>query len=360
MRLLLYPVYATMDTQPKFKKGTIIMSDKQTESTMSQEDKDAFIFAAEGTLVDEIVKELADRDPSLITLPPKAHIHDGSYIITTFPGKYPTSQLVEILDETTKRYGTTTHNLFMRIGPNMLANLMLVKVENQDTDGIALDETLPGYCVSTLMENYDTVRIDINGIIYNCTQIDDNIEIPPDVLITSLKRMKTKLEHIIGTKLDLDIDETLGVDTDDGLNDSDESNNDDDDTVIRATGGFAVTPETIEDDDPTFKNINDVRTFVNNTVHPNSEYDDEIQNEIITLIDNIIDYKRGVWGNSPVRACVTSIDKDSFNQLVDTVKNVVEQYHEANLEYHHTEPTITPIESDDNTDTDTNNTGDTD
>lgn len=31
------------------------MSDEQTESTMSQEDKDAFVFAAEGTLVDEIV-----------------------------------------------------------------------------------------------------------------------------------------------------------------------------------------------------------------------------------------------------------------------------------------------------------------
>lgn len=332
------------------------MSDEQTESTMSQEDKDAFVFAAEGTLVDEIVKELADQDPSLITLPPKAHINDGLYIITTFPGKYPTSQLVEILDETTKRYGTTTHNLFMRIGPNMLANLMLVKVDNQDTDGITLDATLPGYCLSTLMENYDTVRIDINGIIYNCTQIDDNIEIPQDVLITSLKRMKTKLEQIIGTKLDLDIDETLGVDADDDLDDNDVSlDNDDDDTVVRATGGFAVTPETIEDDDPTFKDINDVRTFVNNTVHPNSEYDDEIQNEIITLIDNIIDYEHDVWGNSPVRACVTSIDKDSFNQLVDTVKNVVEQCHEANLEYHHTEPTMTPIESDDGTDnTDTN------
>lgn len=336
------------------------MSDEQTESTMSQEDKDAFIFAAEGTLVDEIVKELADRDPSLITLPPKAHIHDGSYIITTFPGKYPTSQLVEILDETTKRYGTTTHNLFMRIGPNMLANLMLVKVENQDTDGIALDETLPGYCLSTLMENYDTVRININGTIYNCTQIDDNIEIPQDVLIISLKRMKTKLEQIIGTKLDLDIDEALSVDANDGIDDDNASidnDDDDDDVVIRATGGFAVTPETIEDDDPTFKDIDDVRAFVNNTVHPNSEYDDEIQNEIIALIDNIIDYKHGVWDNSPVRACATSIDKDSFNQLVDTVKNVVKQCHEANLEYHHTEPTITPIESDDNTDdTDTGNT----
>lgn len=340
------------------------MSDEQTESTMSQEDKDAFIFAAEGTLVDEIVKELADRDPSLITLPPKAHIHDGSYIITTFPGKYPTSQLVEILDETTKRYGTTTHNLFMRIGPNMLANLMLVKVENQNTDGITLDETLPGYCLSTLMENYDTVRIDINGIIYNCTQIDDNIEIPQDVLITSLKRMKTKLEQIIGTKLDLDIDEALDVDTDDGLDDNDASidnDDDDDDVVIRATGGFAVTPKTIEDDDPTFKDIDDVRAFVNNTVHPNSEYDDEIQNEIITLIDNIIDYKHGVWGNSPVRACATSIDKESFHQLIDTVKNVVEQCHEENLEYHHTEPTMTPMESNNDTDqtaetTDTANT----
>lgn len=340
------------------------MSDEQTESTMSQEDKDAFVFTAEGTLVDEIVKELADRDPSLITLPPKAHIHDGSYIITTFPGKYPTSQLVEILDETTKRYGTTTHNLFMRIGPNMLANLMLVKVENQNTDGITLDETLPGYCLSTLMENYDTVRIDINGIIYNCTQIDDNIEIPQDVLITSLKRMKTKLEQIIGAKLDLDIDEALGVDADDGLDDNDASidnDDDDDDVVIRATGGFAVTPKTIEDDDPTFKDIDDVRAFVNNTVHPNSEYDDEIQNEIITLIDNIIDYKHGVWGNSPVRACATSIDKESFHQLIDTVKNVVEQCHEENLEYHHTEPTMTPMESNNDTDqtaetTDTANT----
>lgn len=340
------------------------MSDEQTESTMSQEDKDAFVFTAEGTLVDEIVKELADRDPSLITLPPKAHIHDGSYIITTFPGKYPTSQLVEILDETTKRYGTTTHNLFMRIGPNMLANLMLVKVENQNTDGITLDETLPGYCLSTLMENYDTVRIDINGIIYNCTQIDDNIEIPQDVLITSLKRMKTKLEQIIGTKLDLDIDEALDVDTDDGLDDNDASidnDDDDDDVVIRATGGFAVTPKTIEDDDPTFKDIDDVRAFVNNTVHPNSEYDDEIQNEIITLIDNIIDYKHGVWGNSPVRACATSIDKESFHQLIDTVKNVVEQCHEENLEYHHIEPTMTPMESNNDTDqtaetTDTANT----
>lgn len=340
------------------------MSDEQTESTMSQEDKDAFVFAAEGTLVDEIVKELADRDPSLITLPPKAHIHDGSYIITTFPGKYPTSQLVEILDETTKRYGTTTHNLFMRIGPNVLANLMLVKVENQDTDGITLDETLPGYCLSTLMENYDTVRIDINGIIYNCTQIDDNIEIPQDVLITSLKRMKTKLEHIIGAKLDLDIDENLGVDTDDNLDDNDEPNNDgdnddnnNDDAVIRATGGFAVSPATIEDDDPTFKNIDDVRAFVNNAVHPNSTYDDEIQNEIVTLIDNIIDYEHGVWANSPVRACASSIDKTSFHQLIDTVKNVVEQCHEENLEYHHTEPTMTPMESDDDTvesdDTDT-------
>lgn len=340
------------------------MSDEQTESTMSQEDKDAFVFAAEGTLVDEIVKELADRDPSLITLPPKAHIHDGSYIITTFPGKYPTSQLVEILDETTKRYGTTTHNLFMRIGPNVLANLMLVKVENQNTDGIALDETLPGYCLSTLMENYDTVRIDINGIIYNCTQIDDNIEIPQDVLITSLKRMKTKLEHIIGAKLDLDIDENLGVDTDDNLDDNDEPNNDgdnddnnNDDAVIRATGGFAVSPATIEDDDPTFKNIDDVRAFVNNAVHPNSTYDDEIQNEIVTLIDNIIDYEHGVWANSPVRACASSIDKTSFHQLIDTVKNVVEQCHEENLEYHHTEPTMTPMESDDGTvesdDTDT-------
>lgn len=340
------------------------MSDEQTESTMSQEDKDAFVFTAEGTLVDEIVKELADRDPSLITLPPKAHIHDGSYIITTFPGKYPTSQLVEILDETTKRYGTTTHNLFMRIGPNMLANLMLVKVENQNTDGITLDETLPGYCLSTLMENYDTVRIDINGIIYNCTQIDDNIEIPQDVLITSLKRMKTKLEQIIGAKLDLDIDEALGVDADDGLDDNDASidnDDDDDDVVIRATGGFAVTPKTIEDDDPTFKDIDDVRAFVNNTVHPNSEYDDEIQNEIITLIDNIIDYKHGVWGNSPVRACATSIDKESFHQLIDTVKNVVEQCHEENLEYHHTKPTMTPMESNNDTDqtaetTDTANT----
>lgn len=340
------------------------MSDEQTESTMSQEDKDAFVFTAEGTLVDEIVKELADRDPSLITLPPKAHIHDGSYIITTFPGKYPTSQLVEILDETTKRYGTTTHNLFMRIGPNMLANLMLVKVENQNTDGITLDETLPGYCLSTLMENYDTVRIDINGIIYNCTQIDDNIEIPQDVLITSLKRMKTKLEQIIGAKLDLDIDEALGVDADDGLDDNDASidnDDDDDDVVIRATGGFAVTPKTIEDDDPTFKDIDDVRAFVNNTVHPNSEYDDEIQSEIITLIDNIIDYKHGVWGNSPVRACATSIDKESFHQLIDTVKNVVEQCHEENLEYHHTEPTMTPMESNNDTDqtaetTDTANT----
>lgn len=340
------------------------MSDEQTESTMSQEDKDAFVFTAEGTLVDEIVKELADRDPSLITLPPKAHIHDGSYIITTFPGKYPTSQLVEILDETTKRYGTTTHNLFMRIGPNMLANLMLVKVENQNTDGITLDETLPGYCLSTLMENYDTVRIDINGIIYNCTQIDDNIEIPQDVLIISLKRMKTKLEQIIGAKLDLDIDEALGVDADDGLDDNDASidnDDDDDDVVIRATGGFAVTPKTIEDDDPTFKDIDDVRAFVNNTVHPNSEYDDEIQNEIITLIDNIIDYKHGVWGNSPVRACATSIDKESFHQLIDTVKNVVEQCHEENLKYHHTEPTMTPMESNNDTDqtaetTDTANT----
>lgn len=340
------------------------MSDEQTESTMSQEDKDAFVFTAEGTLVDEIVKELADRDPSLITLPPKAHIHDGSYIITTFPGKYPTSQLVEILDETTKRYGTTTHNLFMRIGPNMLANLMLVKVENQNTDGITLDETLPGYCLSTLMENYDTVRIDINGIIYNCTQIDDNIEIPQDVLIISLKRMKTKLEQIIGAKLDLDIDEALGVDADDDLDDNDASidnDDDDDDVVIRATGGFAVTPKTIEDDDPTFKDIDDVRAFVNNTVHPNSEYDDEIQNEIITLIDNIIDYKHGVWGNSPVRACATSIDKESFHQLIDTVKNVVEQCHEENLKYHHTEPTMTPMESNNDTDqtaetTDTANT----
>lgn len=333
------------------------MSDEQTESTMSQEDKDAFIFAAEGTLVDEIVKELADRDPSLITLPPKEHIHDGSYIITTFPGKYPTSQLVEILDETTKRYGTTTHNLFMRIGPNMLANLMLVKVENQNTDGIALDETLPGYCLSTLMENYDTVRIDINGIIYNCTQIDDNIEIPQDVLITSLKRMKTKLEHIIGAKLDLDIDENLGVDTDDNLDDNDEPNNDgdnddnnNDDAVIRATGGFAVSPATIDDDDPTFKNIDDVRAFVNSAVHPDSTYDDEIQNEIVTLIDNIIDYEHGVWANSPIRACASSIDKTSFHQLIDTVKNVVEQCHKENLEYHHTEPTMTPMKSDDNTD----------
>lgn len=328
------------------------MSDEQTESTMSQEDKDAFIFAAEGTLVDEIVKELADRDPSLITLPPKEHIHDGSYIITTFPGKYPTSQLVEILDETTKRYGTTTHNLFMRIGPNVLANLMLVKVENQNTDGIALDETLPGYCLSTLMENYDTVRIDINGIIYNCTQIDDSIEIPPDVLITSFKRMKTKLEHIIGAKLDLDIDENLGVDTDDDLDDNDEPNNDgdNDDAVIRAIGGFAVSPATIDDDDPTFKNIDDVRAFVNNAVHPDSTYDDEIQNEIVTLIDNIIDYEHGVWANSPVRACASSIDKTSFHQLIDTVKNVVEQCHKENLEYHHTEPTMTPMKSDDNTD----------
>ena len=333
------------------------MSDEQTESTMSQEDKDAFVFAAEGTLVDEIVKELADRDPSLITLPPKAHIHDGSYIITTFPGKYPTSQLVEILDETTKRYGTTTHNLFMRIGPNVLANLMLVKVENQNTDGIALDETLPGYCLSTLMENYDTVRIDINGIIYNCTQIDDGIEIPQDVLITSLKRMKTKLEHIIGAKLDLDIDENLGVDTDDDLDDNDEPNNDgdnddnnNDDAVIRAIGGFAVSPATIDDDDPTFKNINEVRAFVNNAVHPDSTYDDEIQNEIVTLIDNIIDYEHGVWANSPVRACTSSIDKTSFHQLIDTVKNVVEQCHKENLEYHHTEPTMTPMKSDDNTD----------
>ena len=333
------------------------MSDNQSESTMSQEDKDAFIFAAEGTLVDEIVKELADRDPSLITLPPKAHIHDGSYIITTFPGKYPTSQLVEILDETTKRYGTTTHNLFMRIGPNVLANLMLVKVENQNTDGIALDETLPGYCLSTLMENYDTVRIDINGIIYNCTQIDDGIEIPQDVLITSLKRMKTKLEHIIGAKLDLDIDENLGVDTDDNLDDNDEPNNDgdnddnnNDDAVIRAIGGFAVSPATIDDDDPTFKNINEVRAFVNNAVHPDSTYDDEIQNEIVTLIDNIIDYEHGVWANSPVRACASSIDKTSFHQLIDTVKNVVEQCHKENLEYHHTEPTMTPMKSDDNTD----------
>ena len=333
------------------------MSDEQTESTMSQEDKDAFVFAAEGTLVDEIVKELADRDPSLITLPPKEHIHDGSYIITTFPGKYPTSQLVEILDETTKRYGTTTHNLFMRIGPNVLANLMLVKIENQNTDGIALDETLPGYCLSTLMENYDTVRIDINGIIYNCTQIDDSIEIPQDVLITSLKRMKTKLEHIIGAKLDLDIDENLGVDTDDDLDDNDEPNNDgdnddnnNDDAVIRAIGGFAVSPATIDDDDPTFKNINEVRAFVNNAVHPDSTYDDEIQNEIVTLIDNIIDYEHGVWANSPVRACASSIDKTSFHQLIDTVKNVVEQCHKENLEYHHTEPTMTPMKSDDNTD----------
>ena len=333
------------------------MSDNQSESTMSQEDKDAFIFAAEGTLVDEIVKELADRDPSLITLPPKEHIHDGSYIITTFPGKYPTSQLVEILDETTKRYGTTTHNLFMRIGPNVLANLMLVKIENQNTDGIALDETLPGYCLSTLMENYDMVRIDINGIIYNCTQIDDSIEIPQDVLITSLKRMKTKLEHIIGAKLDLDIDENLGVDTDDDLDDNDEPNNDgdnddnnNDDAVIRAIGGFAVSPATIDDDDPTFKNINEVRAFVNNAVHPDSTYDDEIQNEIVTLIDNIIDYEHGVWANSPVRACASSIDKTSFHQLIDTVKNVVEQCHKENLEYHHTEPTMTPMKSDDNTD----------
>lgn len=338
------------------------MSDKQTESTMSQEDKDAFIFAAEGTLVDEIVKELADRDPSLITLPPKAHIHDGSYIITTFPGKYPTSQLVEILDETTKRYGTTTHNLFIRIGPNMLANLMLVKAENQNTDGITLDETLPGYCLSTLMENYDTVRIDINGIIYNCTQIDDNIEIPQDVLITSLKRMKTKIEHIIGVKLDLDIDKELNVDTDDDLDGNNESNDDDNndnsndnddnndgDVVIRATGGFAVSPATIDDDDPTFKNIDDVRAFVNNTVHPNSKYDDEIRNEIVTLIDNIIDYEHGVWANSPVRACASSIDKTSFHQLIDTVKNVVKQCHKENLEYHHTEPTMTPMKSDDNT-----------
>lgn len=321
------------------------MSDEQTESTMSQEDKDAFVFAAEGTLVDEIVKELADRDSSLITLPPKAHIHDGSYIITTFPGKYPTSQLVEILDETTKRYGTTTHNLFMRIGPNMLANLMLVKVENQDTDGITLDETLPGYCLSTLMENYDTVRIDINGIIYNCTQIDDNIEIPQDVLITSLKRMKAELEQIIGTKLDLDIDEALGVDADDDFNNN---NKVDDDADEYVDAGIAVNKSTIEANDPTFKNIDDVRQFATQAVikwfkcpdnNEPSEYATQVIKELTGFINDIIDYEHGTYKGVDVRACASAIDPASIEDTIGTITCVIGMSRSQNAKISRTKPT---------------------